>query len=213
MNATDVYAWLSGGSQRGACDGFDAHVLASVLAIGIAESANGHSPVTESVGLSGEALAGLAAEVFPHAAAVFARVRHETLAARPADEDCLRELLRRHSTEGSGFQSCLADVVARRCMRPNHLWQDLGLRSRRELSWLMARHFEPLASRNGKDMKWKKFLYRTICRDDGYRLCAAPICSECDDFEACFGEENGESLIARVHRDADPVAGAAMAAG
>jgi nitrogen fixation protein NifQ len=60
------------------------------------------------------------------------------------------------------------------------------------------RHFAPLAIRNNQDMKWKKFFYRMICRDEGFRLCAAPCCSECGDFENCFGDESGESLLART---------------
>ena len=88
-------------------------------------------------------------------------------------------------------------------MRPNHLWQDLGLRNRGELSALMRRHFEPLADRNVNDMKWKKFLYRMICRDEGFRLCTAPSCAECDDFAVCFGDESGESLLARNRRQSD----------
>jgi nitrogen fixation protein NifQ len=94
----------------------------------------------------------------------------------------------------------LAAIVARRAQRPNHLWQDLGLRHRRELSWLMERHFEPLATRNAADMKWKKFLYRMICRDTGFLICSAPICTECSDFDACFGDESGESLLASSRR-------------
>ena len=59
----------------------------------------------------------------------------------------------------------------------------------------MTRHFEPLAQRNDKDMKWKKFLYRAICRDAGYTLCPVPTCSECTDYADCFGDEDGESLL------------------
>jgi nitrogen fixation protein NifQ len=66
----------------------------------------------------------------------------------------------------------------------------------------MRLHFAPLALRNSRDMKWKKFLYRMICRDEGYRLCTTPICSECDDFAMCFGDESGESLLARNRRSA-----------
>jgi len=200
MNATDVYGWLAGSGQRSVCDAFDAHVLASILALGVAEANVACTPVSEAVGLAGPVLAGLVAENFPHAAAVFARLSAETLAPRADDEDMLREMLWRNATEGTVLQARLAEMVARRCLRPNHLWQDLGLRNRRELSWLMERHFEPLSRRNAQDMKWKKFFYRTICRDEGFGLCAAPICSECDDFEHCFGEENGESLLARNRR-------------
>ena len=74
------------------------------------------------------------------------------------------------------------------------------MRNRRELSWLMARHFEPLAQRNHGDMRWKKFLYRTICRDEGFGLCTAPTCSECSDYEGCFGEESGEGLLSQTRQ-------------
>ena len=203
MNALDVYGWLTGGGAHDGCDGFDTHVVASMLAIGVAEAEAARTPVPEAVGLSGEELATMVAQYFPHAAAVFARIRHLALAPRPEEEECLRDLLRRYSTEASPLQMTLADMMARRAMQPNHLWQDLGLRNRRELSWLMERHFEALAQRNSQDMKWKKFLYRAICRDDGFRLCTAPVCTECDDFEACFGDEGGESLLARTRRAAE----------
>jgi nitrogen fixation protein NifQ len=53
-------------------------------------------------------------------------------------------------------------------------------------------------------MKWKKFLYRTICRDDGFLICTSPSCGECSDYDHCFGEERGQSLLT-----APPVSAAA----
>jgi nitrogen fixation protein NifQ len=37
-----------------------------------------------------------------------------------------------------------------------------------------------------------------ICRSEGFSLCAAPVCSDCVDFDNCFGDEDGEALLARV---------------
>ena len=125
---------------------------------------------------------------------------------RSEDEITLIDLLKRCGTTGSSFEALLAAMMARRAQRPNHLWQDLGLQDRGELSRLMTKHFAPLAARNSKDMKWKKFLYRTICRDTGYSLCVAPSCSECDDFDLCFNEETGESFLARIRRNAEAAA-------
>jgi nitrogen fixation protein NifQ len=102
------------------------------------------------------------------------------------------------STDGSWLQRHLAAMIARRCKQPHHLWQDLGLNNRGELSLLMSRHFAGLAARNRNDMKWKKFLYRMVCRSEGFSLCLSPVCSECDDFANCFGAEDGESLLARL---------------
>ena len=203
MNAQEIYQWLTGGAANGSCDGFDTHVIAAIISLGLAEAQVEKRPIVETVGLTGPSLATLIRETFPHAGPMFDRLAEDALADVPEDEACLRDLLWHNATDGSDLQNRLAQMIARRSMRPNHLWQDLGLRSRRELSWLMARHFEPLASRNSQDMKWKKFLYRAICRDEGYRLCSVPVCSECDDFEVCFGDESGESLMARSKREVE----------
>jgi nitrogen fixation protein NifQ len=202
MQPAEVYAWLTAIPNMG-CDGFDAHVTASILAISLWEAETGRLRPTDAIGLDGEVLVALTKELFPHAATVFSRWQGETASPASEDEACLRELLRHNTTHDTPFQCQLADMVARRCLRPNHLWQDLGLRNRQELGWLLMRHFEPLAERNRADMKWKKFFYRTICRDEGYMLCAAPSCAECDDFDHCFGEEGGESLLANARRNAE----------
>jgi nitrogen fixation protein NifQ len=47
-------------------------------------------------------------------------------------------------------------------------------------------------------MKWKRFLYRMVCSMEGFTLCTAPVCTECDDFEHCFGAEDGEARLARL---------------
>ena len=114
------------------------------------------------------------------------------------DELCMRELLWRFRSVQSPLNSLMSVLIARRATRPNHLWQDLGLANRGELSKLMRRHFALLARRNTQDMKWKKFFYRMICREDGFSMCVAPSCSECGDFNGCFGDESGESLLARA---------------
>ncbi len=202
MEPQDVYGWLMGGGERAACDAFDAHVVASILSLSLCEAAAEGVRPGERIGLAHEDLRSLVGSVFPAARRQFDGLASTELI--PADDEaCLRELLFRHSSEGSAFEYQLAAMIARRAMRPNHLWQDLGLRNRRELSWLMERHFESLARKNARDMKWKKFLYRMICRDEGFRLCTAPSCSECDDFEHCFGAEDGESLMAQSRRTAD----------
>ncbi len=184
------------------CDEFDAHVVASILAISSGEAVGQTQPQTAAAGLTGEQFSELAAEFFPKAAAwrLFAL---DASVERPADEACLLDLLERCTTSRTAFEARLAGMIARCAQRPNHLWQDLGLRDRGELSQLMTRHFKPLAMRNNHDMKWKKFLYRLICADTGYSLCTAPSCGECDDFAQCFGEETGESLLARTRRGGD----------
>ena len=180
-------------------DPFDAHVAASTLAISFGEAVAEGRPLTSATGLPYEHLDDLLARVFPNAAPWrFLALAGEV--ERSADEACLLDLLTSCTTSRTVYEAWIAAMIARRAQRPNHLWQDLGLHSRRDLSELMTRHFKPLAMRNKQDMKWKKFFYRMICADAAYSLCTAPSCGECDDFDHCFGEETGESLLARSRR-------------
>ena len=47
-----------------------------------------------------------------------------------------------------------------------------------------------LARANTGDMKWKKFLYRRLCANEGIYVCPAPSCGVCKDYAKCFGPEN-----------------------
>ena len=198
MQSETLYAGLiEGASPAGV---FDAHVVACVVTLAVIEAETTGCSVSEGTGLSRDEMEGLLAAVNPCAVSLVDGLAAFSETSFSTDELCLRELLGRYSTARNHMQFLLAAVIARRAMRPNHLWQDLGLRNRGELSQLMQRHFAPLAARNAQDMKWKKFLYRMICRDEGFTLCVAPSCSECKDFEVCFSDESGESLLARNRR-------------
>lgn len=198
MTAEDIYRWLIGGQAKRNFDAFDVHVVASILALAVCEAHAEDKPLRETAGFDGSALL---LGMFPDAATLFANGRGCSL-ARSEDETCLLDLLKRGGAKASPFEALLAAMIARRAQRPNHLWQDLGLRNRDELSLLMTRHFAPLARRNSKDMKWKKFFYRTLCRDADYALCTAPSCGECCDFDLCFNAEAGECLLAHTRKDA-----------
>ena len=54
----------------------------------------------------------------------------------------------------------------------------------------MLDNIAPLARRNGKDMKWKKFLYKQLCDTEGIYTCRAPSCEVCADYQNCFGPED-----------------------
>jgi len=201
LSPEDIYRNLMEACALG-CDAFDAHVVASILAVSSADVGTGAPRQTASAGLSAAQFSPLIAQFFPKAAAWRLFVLSESV-ERDGGEACLLELLERCTTSREPFEMLLAAMMARRAQRPNHLWQDLGLRHRGELNELMARHFKPLALRNKADMKWKKFFYRLICADASFSLCSAPSCGECDDFAQCFGEETGMSLLASVRRPSD----------
>ncbi|MFY9326889.1 MAG: nitrogen fixation protein NifQ [Georgfuchsia sp.] len=83
----------------------------------------------------------------------------------------------------------LAQVVARACMGEDHLWHDLGLPTRLELSALLNEHFATLAHDNTGNMRWKKFFYLKLCERADIRACRAPTCGVCVMQAECFGDE------------------------
>lgn len=183
-----VYQWLVG--KGGTSAVFDRHLFACCLALVAAEA----RPVTVSLGLSPAALNALLGKYFPHALGLASELSADGSEALAPEEPELRAYLVENGTQGAPEESWLAHIIARRTLEPHHLWQDLGLASRADLSALMGRHFAPLARANWMDMNWKKYLYRELCERDGLVLCQAPVCDLCTDFLACFGPEAGQPL-------------------
>lgn len=109
--------------------------------------------------------------------------------AIPEWED-LQKLLLDHRACQYPSELLIANIVATACAGRDHLWQDLGLANRDELSTLMSINFPALAAANSGDMKWKKFLYRQFCSAEGIYVCPAPSCGVCKDYAKCFGPEN-----------------------
>lgn len=108
---------------------------------------------------------------------------------RVPEWDELCDLLNRYRVYNGEPQTWMTTVVATACMGQHHLWQDLGLWNRKALSDLMNDNFPELAGRNTGDMKWKKFIYKQLCEEEGIYVCRAPSCEVCSDYQNCFGSE------------------------
>jgi nitrogen fixation protein NifQ len=190
--AQQRYARLMSGPSSG--DPFDRHLFA--CAISLVLSTPGES-LTHGLGLSEECLAALVGRFFPHAPGLLNGLSLDGHGdeALSIEEPDLRALLLEFRTRGLIEEEWLAHIVARRSLGSNHLWQDLGLTSRADLSGLMRRHFGGLAELNSRDMKWKKFLYRELCQREGVLICKSPNCEVCTDFALCFGAEDGPALV------------------
>jgi len=70
--------------------------------------------------------------------------------------------------------------VTKVSLLPNHLYQDLNLRNRFEMSIYMKKYFPTLSVNKPKNKLWKKFIYDSI--DE-----VAPACEHCKDQITCFG--------------------------
>jgi nitrogen fixation protein NifQ len=112
--------------------------------------------------------------------------------ARDDEVTDLLALLVAHGDPAAGTSQeieCVALTIAVASLGDNHLWQDLQLTSRAELSVLMKRWFPALVAKNVGDMKWKKFLYRELCKQADVLICKSPSCAVCTDQPQCFGPE------------------------
>ncbi|KJS39962.1 MAG: hydrogenase [Rhodospirillaceae bacterium BRH_c57] len=186
----------------------DRHTLACVIAVVRGDPAQTPAvPMTHALGLAPDALASLFASYFPDALDMLPWMAEDEGEGEMAlEEDDLRRLLLAHRAgQRPEEEAWLANIVARRSIvGPNHLWQDLGLRDRADLSALMGRYFPGLVALNSDDMKWKKFFYRTLCQQEGVVICKSPNCTVCDDYAHCFSEEAGTSIL--FSQPADSVA-------
>lgn len=188
-------------TPRGRAEPFTAHVLACALTIAIIEAYKGARTVSAGLGLNRAELDALTSQWTPSARRFFDLGAEPESVSLDEEEMQLHELLTRFKSDSSPLTGWIASIVTRRAMAPRHLWQDLGLLERAELTRLIKEWFPTLAEANVANMKWKKFFYRQLCELEGFSLCAAPTCRDCEDFDNCFGEEDGAGVLARLsHR-------------
>lgn len=114
------------------------------------------------------------------------RVGERAAAAEIADLERLL-LSGRRAANPLGRARCT--VLALGCMGYGHMWRDMGLASRAELRALLAAASPRVAARNTRDMRWKKFLYRELCKSEAGYVCRAPSCDRCIGYAECFGAE------------------------
>lgn len=117
-------------------------------------------------------------------------------ASRVDDElNDIVQLLLEHRARADADSELLCHTIAMAALGDNHLWQDMGFASRKELSALMREHFPALVAKNVGDMKWKKFFYRQLCEAENVPICKSPVCDACADFDHCFGVEDASPLV------------------
>lgn len=109
--------------------------------------------------------------------------------SRMLEKDDLVNLLKHYAAFDHAETDIMIAIIVAGCLGSDHLWQDLGLWSRGQLTAMLQYNFPELAAKNDKDMKWKKFLYKQLCEMEGLYLCRAPSCSVCVDYAKCYGSE------------------------
>ncbi len=196
----------SGGASCGRDDtrarsdqSFDRHVLGRVFLHSANEADRLQELIAARLGVNGDGFAALARYLGVEGCDDLSDERK----AEPEEEELMvRTLLMQNCSNDGPVGRWLAAIVARRSLESNHLWEDLGLAERTDLSKLLLRHFPGLAEKNTRNMRWKKFLYRALCEAEGFSMCPSPTCDSCAEFHICFDDESGQSALARAGRAA-----------
>jgi nitrogen fixation protein NifQ len=160
-----------------------------LLARMLVSQAGGQSALPPGLGLSSGEFVVLMQRHFPGFGLPAPLARALDLGERGIEWDDLLGLLMQYRAGKDVSEDWLALIVATACMGGDHLWQDLGLWARADLTQLMSRNFPGLTALNIHDMKWKKFLYKQLCDRAGVYVCRSPSCEVCVDYAKCFGPE------------------------
>jgi nitrogen fixation protein NifQ len=179
---TELYGQLMAQAGGLANDDLFSRMLASQM--------QGRGALPPGLGLARADFAALMARHFPGYIVPAGSADLSVAASRAAEREDLLTLLEEHCAGRDESESWMAGIVSAACMGGDHLWQDLGLASRVDLSRLMTHNFPALAAKNGRDMKWKKFLYKQLCDREAVQVCRSPSCEVCADYAKCFGPED-----------------------
>lgn len=171
--------------DRASGDKNDGHLACIIASWGF-----GGGALPAHLGLSAQAFDELVGHHFPGAQPPLRAAALAIEAQRATEVDDLRQLMLMNRAGESCSEVWVAEIVAAACMANDHLWQDLGLWSRGDLTALLRANFPALAARNDRDMKWKKFLYKQLCDAEGIYVCRSPSCEVCQDYANCFGPED-----------------------
>lgn len=129
----------------------------------------------------------LHARVGAHVLAAIARGELPSLSGATPLQVQLHELLMAQRAVADELHTQLAGWFSSACLGGHHLWQDLGLSGRPEVSRLMRLAFPTLFALNTHDLRWKRHLFLCLGQSLGQADLRPPKCDHCGDFDACMG--------------------------
>ena len=177
-----LFASLMASSQGGA----NAYYLASMLT----SWGTGSGVLPAYMGLTPESFAAMGEQFFPGVELPQRSGLSDAWLSQMPEKGELEALFNDYAVDDTPQRAWIASILIAGCAGHHHLWEDIGLFSRPDLTAMIALNFPELARRNERDMKWKKFIYKQLCEREGIVACPAPTCDECADFSNCFAPED-----------------------
>ncbi|TRW89605.1 hypothetical protein EKO24_021330 [Candidatus Methylobacter oryzae] len=175
-----------------ACDESDTAVLAIIKVIRAANK--GELPLfAATLGMASQDFAALLDEL-SRRAVHFSPCHAGLLAGLPDLFPPLVEMLWESRSCDERLSWWTAHAIASACFGRGHLWQDLGLRGRDDVSRLFSQRFSELFALNIENLKWKRFLFQELGRRLGYPDLKPPACDACDETNLCFPSQRGDVI-------------------
>ncbi|MCQ1058582.1 nitrogen fixation protein NifQ [Photobacterium sp. ZSDE20] len=115
-----------------------------------------------------------------------AKLRGTLLKSREEEWLTLHSLFTPHINPKELHAEHFCKVLAAACLGQQHLWKDLGMDCRQDLSTLISIYLPTLHTMNIKNMRWKRFFYLQLCQAGGDYVCRAPSCEACSSRSECF---------------------------
>lgn len=182
-----LFITLMGNARGGENAGFVASMLASWYA--------GKGALPAWMGLDPDTFAAMLKHFFPGADLPPVPLKSDAWLAQMPEHAELAALFADLAVDEKPEREWVGAMLIAGCTGHHHLWEDLGLFSRRDLTAMIAKNFPALAEGNHRDMKWKKFIYKQLCEREGIYACPAPTCDACADFHICFAPEDQPSAV------------------
>jgi nitrogen fixation protein NifQ len=120
----------------------------------------------------------------------------QLLNTTPAQFEQLVHLMLRYRQDGfnNPASEWLARTIAAACFGSHHLWEDLGLFDRQDVTTLLTEHFPGLVARNVNEMRWKRFLFHELGINQGGLALRPPGCQQCEDYRLCFEADSTSNV-------------------
>lgn len=153
----------------------------------VSHAASSEPPI--EIGLDIHDVAALLTHFFPRMPAPMQRQLTERIAGRSSNDPFTARthaLLQAHRSDNGDTSRWLSGILVQACLRPDHLWRDLGLNGRDDVTALLARHFPTLAAGNVHQWRWKKYLAYAAADLAGAPRSPAPGCPGCEERSHCY---------------------------
>lgn len=171
----------------------DAGLMCRAIAGVLRNAQNGDLPLyTWTLGLPQTELLAMLHHCFPELDPIEAMPAPQydhLLRQQPADLAALATLMLHHRSPSVEATQAywLAQAISAACFGERHLWEDLGLGQRADVSRLLKHHFGSLYTRNTHNLRWKRFLFAELGALRGHGDLLPPGCADCDDKALCHG--------------------------